>query len=225
MVSMAARRPRARRSYHIMTAARSAMQDRFRAAVSFWLNGRLLLRLERILDRLEGRELDGPELAVHLLDLAEVDVLHDVAGLRIDRDRPARALPLHALHRADEGVAVGLAAGLLERLLDEVHAVVAAERDEIRPEAVGLLEGLNVLLVHRRVVGGRIDAGGHHAEHGIAHAGEIVVVDDVARADQLDAGLVEAALGELPGEGAGLARRHEYEQRVGVGVARALQER
>src|SRR5215467_7939324 len=103
MVSMAARRPPARRSYHIMATARAAMQDRFPGPRKLGPNGRLLLRLQRILDRLEGRELDGPELAAHLLDLAEVDVLHDVAGLRIDRDRPARALPLHALHRADQG--------------------------------------------------------------------------------------------------------------------------
>src|SRR3954462_5982458 len=57
-----------------------------------------LLRLAGILHRLEGREFDVVEFAVDLLDLADVDILHDVAGLGINRDRAARALPLHALH-------------------------------------------------------------------------------------------------------------------------------
>src|SRR5919204_4537570 len=48
---------------------------------------RLLLRFQRVLHRVEGRELDGVELALHLLDLADIDVLDDVAGVRIDRDR------------------------------------------------------------------------------------------------------------------------------------------
>src|SRR5215813_2694836 len=58
----------------------------------------LLRRLDRILDVLEGGELDVVELAVLLLDLADVDVLDDVAGVRIDRDRTARALPLRPFH-------------------------------------------------------------------------------------------------------------------------------
>src|SRR5438067_5721688 len=93
--------------------------------------------LARIFHRLESRELDIVELAVLLLDTADVDVLHDVAGLRIDRDRAARALPRHALHRGDERVAFGRALGLCERRIDHVHAVIAADRDEVRPEAVG----------------------------------------------------------------------------------------
>src|SRR5689334_1404607 len=63
-----------------------------------------LLGLAGILDRLEGGEFDVVEFAVDLLDLADVDVLHDVAGFRIDRDRAARAFPLHALHRCDQRI-------------------------------------------------------------------------------------------------------------------------
>ena len=48
---------------------------------------------------------------------------------------------------------------------------------------------------------------------------------DVARADHLDAGLVEPALDELLHERAALAGRHEHEDRVGLGVGGALQER
>src|SRR5437764_15426057 len=91
--------------------------------------GTLLLRgLGRILDGLESSELDVVELVADLLDLADVDVLHDVARLRIDRDRAARAFPRHALHGADERIALGRAVGFLERRVDEMHAVVAADR-------------------------------------------------------------------------------------------------
>src|SRR5437016_5324461 len=48
-----------------------------------------LLRLAGILHRLEGGEFDVVELAVDFLHLADIDVLHDVAGFRVDRDRPS----------------------------------------------------------------------------------------------------------------------------------------
>src|SRR5579863_5667301 len=68
--------------------------------------------LDRVLDGGEGREFDVIELAVLLLDLTDVDVLHDVTRQRVDRNRAARALPGHTLDRRDQRVAVGLAAGL-----------------------------------------------------------------------------------------------------------------
>src|ERR1700757_5224176 len=59
--------------------------------------------LPRILDVRDGVELDVGDLAVHHLAAANIDVLDDVARLRIDRDRPARAvgvLPIRQdLHR------------------------------------------------------------------------------------------------------------------------------
>src|ERR1044072_3656740 len=69
---------------------------------------RLHPRLDRILDVLDLVELDIDDLAVDLLNAADVDGLDDVARLRIDRDRPARAFPGHALDRSDEGFAVGV---------------------------------------------------------------------------------------------------------------------
>ena len=72
---------------------------------------------------------------------------------------------------------------------------------------------------------GRIVAGRDGADDAVAHVGQVVVVGDVARADQLDAGLVEPAVDELLDEQAGLAGRDEHEQRVRIGVARPLQER
>src|SRR6476469_10042969 len=94
-----------------------------------------LLGLAGVFDGFKGLEFDVVELAVDLLDLADVDVLHDVAGFRIDRNRAARALPLHSLHGADQRVAVGLPAGLFERLVDQVNAVIAADRHEARTRA------------------------------------------------------------------------------------------
>src|SRR5579884_1882146 len=52
------------------------------------------LRLvSRILDVRHGVDVDVAQLVADLLDLADVDGLHDVAGLRIDQHRAARAFP------------------------------------------------------------------------------------------------------------------------------------
>src|ERR1700750_1247457 len=204
----------ARRRSRILMAAWEAMQGRFRRA-ALCTGGarggsrapaaaRLLLHFQRVFHGVEGGELYIVQLAVDLFDLADIDVLDDVARLRINGNRPARAFPFPSLHRGDHGGAVGLALSLLERLVDEVHAVVAAERDEVRAVAVGLLEGGDILLVGRRIVHDGIDAGSDDAEHGIAHSGKIIIVDDVAGPGELDAGFVEAALSELLGERSGL---------------------
>src|SRR5262249_49724787 len=58
-----------------------------------------LLLLQWVLDGFEGRKLDVVKLALDLLDLADVDVLDDLARVRINGDRPARAFPFYALHR------------------------------------------------------------------------------------------------------------------------------
>src|ERR1700676_2993261 len=91
-----------------------------------------LLRLAGVLDGFKSLELDVVEFAIDLLDLADVDVLHDVAGFRINRDRAARAFPLRPLHGLDQRIAVGLAAGFFQRLVDEVNAVIPAHGHEAR---------------------------------------------------------------------------------------------
>src|SRR5437868_14312 len=68
-----------------------------------------LVRLARVLHVLDDVELDVVELAVLLLDLAQVDVLHHVAGLRVDVDRAARALEDLALHAGQQRLAAALA--------------------------------------------------------------------------------------------------------------------
>src|SRR6478609_7956965 len=107
----------------------------------------LLFSLAGVFHGLKRLEFDVVEFAVDLLDLADVDVLHDVAGFRIDRDRAARAFPLHPLHGLDQAVALGLAAGLLERLVDQMDAVIAAHRHESGPRVERLLVGGNEILV------------------------------------------------------------------------------
>src|SRR4030095_4727876 len=55
-----------------------------------------------VLDVLELVELDVPGLAVDHLHLAQVDGLDRLPRGRIDRERPARAHPLHSLHGLDQ---------------------------------------------------------------------------------------------------------------------------
>src|SRR4029077_3258784 len=55
------------------------------------------LLVSRVLHIRHGVELDIDDVVADLLDLADIDVLHDVAGCRIDGDGSARAFPLHAL--------------------------------------------------------------------------------------------------------------------------------
>src|SRR2546429_6368517 len=79
---------------HILTAARGAMQGRSRPppiirAESAPARGlsrapllpRLLLHLQRVFDGFEGSELNVVQLALDLLDLADLDVLDDVPRL------------------------------------------------------------------------------------------------------------------------------------------------
>jgi len=59
----------------------------------------------------------------------------------------------------------------------------------------------------------------------VAHVVEEVVIGDVARPEQTDAGFVEPALHKLPHHGRGLARRNEDENPIRGSIAHALQER
>src|SRR5262249_30779248 len=76
-------------------------------------------------------ELDVVQLAIAALDPSDIDVLDDVARLRVDRHRAARTLPCHAFHRGEQRVAVGIAAGLFQRRVDQVHGVVDRDADVV----------------------------------------------------------------------------------------------
>src|SRR3712207_5729294 len=77
-----------------------------------------------------GGELDVVELSADPLDPAHIHVLDEVAGLRVERHGSSRARPTHALHGVDERLAAG-AVRLLQALVDEMHAVIAANGHEI----------------------------------------------------------------------------------------------
>src|SRR5207244_10742253 len=78
--------------------------------------------------------------------------------------RPLRSFPtrrssdlLHPLHGLDQRITVGLAAGLLQRLVDQVDAVITADRHEARTLGEGLPVRGDEVLVHRGWMGGGID--------------------------------------------------------------------
>src|SRR5579859_5764049 len=115
-------------------------------------------------------ELHVPVLAAALLDLAHVHRLHDVARGRIDRDGAAWARELQRFQHLHRLVAVDVAAEPLHGLGDRRHAVVAADRHEVRPPHVrgDLAEGGDEGLVLGRLVRGRVVVRRDHADHGIA---------------------------------------------------------
>src|SRR5262245_31580772 len=88
-------------------------------------------RLHRILDVRNLLDLDVAQFALDLLDAPDIDRLDDVARVGIDTDLPARALPGEPLGGGDQGLSVGLAAGLLQGLVDQVHPVPAADRVDV----------------------------------------------------------------------------------------------
>src|SRR5262245_5970944 len=54
----------------------------------------------------EGGKLYTIELATHLFDFADVDIVDHVTSLAINRHRAARTFPSHALHCGHQGFAV-----------------------------------------------------------------------------------------------------------------------
>src|SRR6185437_15685190 len=76
----------------------------------------LIFHIRNRLDR------DVREVAVYLLDLVDIDLLHNVAGLRIDRDRAARTFWVFpVLQHVHSGIAGVLA--FLDRGEDGGHSV------------------------------------------------------------------------------------------------------
>ena len=175
---------------------------------------------------LDHVELHVVELAVHPLDLADVDVLHDVARLRVDQHRAARALEDLALHRVEQRLAAPAPLVAFERLVDHAHAVVAAHRHEVGPQlVVGLREGLDELLVGRRVVRGRVVVRGDDAERDVAHVVELSSSVTSPVAISRMPALSRPRSANCFMNGRARARGHEHEQRIGLGIAHLLQER
>jgi hypothetical protein len=73
-------------------------------------------------------------------------------------------------------------------------------------------------------VRGGIEVCRDRAERCIAHGGQEVVISNVSRPDQFDAGLVDAAFDKLLEKRAALSRQNKDEDRIGPCIFRALQE-
>src|SRR5262249_52804246 len=126
--------------------------------------------LDRIPDILNPVELDVDERPADLLHPTHIHGLHRLAGRRIDRHRTARAFPRHALGGRDQGVAVAVAVALFQRLVDEMHAVVAAHRKEIGIALEGGVERGHELLVQPGTVIVVVVRRGDDAERGVTYA-------------------------------------------------------
>jgi hypothetical protein len=174
---------------------------------------------------LEGCKLGVVELPVYLFDFADIDVVHDIAGLRIDKYRATWAFPCHALHCPKQRIAVGPATGFLQRFVDEMHSVVSRERDHVWPKLVRLLECGHVGTVGRGIVGGRIGSCCDHADHLVARRVKSIVIGQIAGPNNLDARVGQTALGELFGENTSLRAGEINKRGVRIDVAYPLQER
>src|ERR1700751_647030 len=102
-----------------------------------------------VLHSLESRELNVVKSAIRLLDFSDVDVMHHVPCRGIDRYGTARAFPAHTLHHRHKLIAVDRSIGSLERLINEMHSVVATYRHEVRAFAGLHLVGVDKRSIHR----------------------------------------------------------------------------
>src|SRR5204862_3538400 len=182
--------------------------------------------LDRVLDVLDLVDLDVDEAPADLVDAADIYRLDDVAGLRIDGDRAARAFPFHALGGRNERLCVGLAGGLLQGFVDEVHPVPAADAEEVRVAPPGRVVGADEFHVRRGLVVVVVVKGGDQTERGITHDLQCVLLGDFALAQNTGLLRIDAEIHERLAECCGLrASGDEYEHRFRVEVFRALHER
>src|SRR5262245_13841662 len=140
--------------------------------------------LPGILHVREGLELHVGELAADPLHLAHVLVLDDVARLRVDRDRPARAVCVLVLPDQSHGaVGVDLAFLFADDVVDRVHRVPLAHGHEARRGlfAVLLLPGGNEGLVGGAGRRRRVVVHGDDADRHVAHVGQLLVRSEERR--------------------------------------------
>src|SRR4029077_13020850 len=151
---------------------------------------------------------------------------YDVARFRIDLDRAAWTFPLHALGGGDQRIAIGLAAGLLQRLVNEVHAVVAADREDVRKAFVIVVERLRERLALRRLVVVVEVRRGDDADRNIAHAFQRAFIGEHVLAHDHSLLRIDAALGQrLADRGRLRPTGYPDVDRVSAGILGALNER
>jgi len=85
----------------------------------------------------------------------------------------------------------GGALGRFERLVDKVHAVITADRHEVRAHLRRLSKSVDKSVVGRGTAGCRIVVAGDNPERYVSHAIEDIVIGYVVRSDQADTGLVQ----------------------------------
>src|SRR3569623_2131650 len=120
----------------------------------------------RIFDRVESRELGVHILSADALDLAHIDVLHRLAAVRIDRERPARTFPCRSLHRLEKRLAVGVAYRGPQRFAAQAATVITAHHHRTRRLVISRAEGLDELPVHTRGMRNRVEMRGGYPERG-----------------------------------------------------------
>src|SRR5690606_35062630 len=81
--------------------ARPAPRKRRGGARRLGAQASSLLGFARVFDRRDFVELDVDQMVAAFFDLADVDVLDDVTGFRVDGHWPARAFPFEPFHRLD----------------------------------------------------------------------------------------------------------------------------
>src|SRR6266853_2506940 len=173
--------------------------------------------LDRVLDVLDLVDFDVDEAPVDFLDAADIYRLDDVASLRIDGDRAARAFPFHALGGRDERLGVGLAAGLRQGFVDEVHPVPAADAKKVRVAPPSGVVGRDEFRIRRGPVVVVVVKSRDQAERGVAHDLQRVLLGDFALAQNTGLLRIDAEVHERLTEGCRLrAARDENEHRLGV---------
>ena len=136
------------------------------------------------------------QLAAYTFDLTDIDVLHDVAGLRVNQHGATWALENLALHGGQQCV-TACAFGGLKCFVNHAHAVVTPHGHEVGAKFVGGGEIGDKFLVHGAGVRGRVVVRCDHTQGHIAHVVQLVVIGHVTRADQADTGFVQAPFSKL----------------------------
>src|SRR5882724_3675049 len=176
-----------------------------------------LLLLAGVLDPVDLADDFLVDAAVLHHRFGQVLVHDDVARDGVDHDGAARAREPPALERLERRVDLDLALERLGDVDDRRHAVVAADGHEVGGGvgAILLLPRLDEALVLRVVEIGVVVVHRDQADRGRAHRLELRILGDVARADQLDAGLphAERRVGLHHG-GRVVAGRDEHEEEI-----------
>src|ERR1700722_3783352 len=151
----------------------------------------------RVLNHGERFELDIAVDAIDVPDLAQIFVLHDIARLRVDHDRAARAGVFPTFQQRHGLVRIDRAILRRDDVEDRRHAVERGHRHIARllPGAVLRLISRDERLVFRPYAGGAVTVHGQRAKRGVAHFPQLLVRNDAARTDQFNAGLAESKAG------------------------------